>query len=57
MKIDRVNAVGVELPQRTVYKMSVATYSKLRTVVVEVETDERHLGVGVPRKIRSFKNS
>ncbi len=46
MKIDRVRAYGVALPQRTVYKMSVATYTELRTVVVEVETDEGHLGVG-----------
>ncbi len=46
MKIDHVRAHALALPQRITYKMSVATYSQLRTVVVEVETDEGHLGVG-----------
>lgn len=46
MKIDRVKAYGLALPQRITYKMSVATYSQLRSVLVEVETDEGHVGVG-----------
>lgn len=46
MKIDRVKAYGLELPQRVVYKMAVATYTKLRTVVVEVGTDDGLTGAG-----------
>lgn len=46
MKIDRVTAYGVELPQRVRYKMSVANYDSLRTVIVEIGTSDGHVGVG-----------
>lgn len=46
MKIKQVVAYAVELPQRVQYKMSVATYERLSTVVAEVHTDDGQLGVG-----------
>lgn len=46
MKIERVNAYGVELPQRAVYKTALMSYSSLRTVVAEVTTSDGVVGVG-----------
>jgi len=46
MRIKRLTAYGVELPQRVQYKMSVANYERLSTVVVEIHTDDGHVGVG-----------
>ena len=46
MRIKRITAYGVELPQRVQYKMSVANYERLSTVVVEIYTDDGHIGVG-----------
>lgn len=46
MRIKRVTGYGVELPQRVQYKMSVANYERLSTVVVEIQADDGHVGVG-----------
>ena len=46
MGITQIHAYGVELPQRTRYKMSVANYESLRTIVVEVRDNEGRVGVG-----------
>lgn len=46
MKIKQVTAYGVELPQRVRYKMAVANYESLFTVIVEIRTDDGHLGIG-----------
>src|SRR5687767_6033860 len=46
MRIKRVTAYAVELPQRVQYKMSVANYEKLSTVIAEIQTDEGHVGIG-----------
>jgi L-alanine-DL-glutamate epimerase-like enolase superfamily enzyme len=46
MKIKQVTAYGVELPQRVRYKMSVANYESLRTVIVEIRAEDGHIGIG-----------
>jgi L-alanine-DL-glutamate epimerase-like enolase superfamily enzyme len=46
MRIKSVKAYAVELPQRVPYRMSVANYEKLSTVIVEIETGEGHVGIG-----------
>ncbi len=46
MAIDRVRAYGVELPQRVAYDLAVASYRKLRAIVVEVGTGDGHVGIG-----------
>jgi L-alanine-DL-glutamate epimerase-like enolase superfamily enzyme len=46
MKIERVNAYGVKLPQRVVYKTALMSYSELQTVVTEVTTSDGVVGIG-----------
>jgi L-alanine-DL-glutamate epimerase-like enolase superfamily enzyme len=46
MKIERVRAYGVELPQRVVYKTALMAYSQLQTVVTEVTTSDGAVGIG-----------
>lgn len=46
MKIDRVVAYGIELPQRMRYEMAVANYARVRSVLVEIGTSDGHLGIG-----------
>lgn len=46
MGIKQIAAYGVELPQRMRYKMSVANYESLRTVIVEIGDDAGRVGVG-----------
>ena len=46
MKIERVNAYGVRLPQRVPYKTALMSYSELQTVVTEVTISDGIVGVG-----------
>ncbi len=46
MKIERVTAYGVRLPQRVVYKTALMSYSELHTVVTEVTTSDGAVGIG-----------
>lgn len=46
MKIDAIDAVALELPQRDPYVMSRAEYRALRVVVARVRSDEGASGIG-----------